>query len=191
VRPNRKGNWMSLNLEAFADCYPWPEWVDSYGIKCVHADRTSSRGFRWTDGLVLAPEPLEPITYGDPCPQHPTDGVCVAKDWYGARSGGHDARVTLIVGWASTDVYGEDWSKVRVGRAWVADCWDIPLMARSGYLVGAYLRGADLRGAVLRGANLVGANLRRADLRGAVLVGAVLRGAVLPEGFALPEGVIV
>ncbi len=147
-----------------------------YGLKAVHADFESSRGFVWPFPGGTAISPKRP-KIGDPCPSFEGDGLCVAKDAAGARQGGHKLSTVLLVSYGRW--YGADDCKVRVGRADVIAVFDVPKLARGGDLRGADLRGADLRGADLRGADLRGANLRGAYLRGADLRGAYLRGANL------------
>ena len=165
-----------------------PEGCDEWGIRSVHADLRSSRGFRWPwpGQWAEAPGPIH--EHGDPCPRDVGDGICVAFDYAGMASGQVSARTILLCAWATGDVLARDEHKVRLRRALVVDVLDGEVMARADLrgadlrgadLARANLRGADLRGADLGGANLVGANLGGADLRGADLRGANLRGANL------------
>jgi hypothetical protein len=152
-----------------------PDGCDIWGMRSVHPDFTSSRGFRWPfpGGVAEAPGPVI-HTYHGACPQSEGDGICTAITAYGMASGGIPAITVLITAHAAADVLGADEIKVRVRRATVVEIVDLPGMARAGKLSGANLCGADLGGAYLRGANLYGANLRGADLRGANLGGADL-----------------
>ncbi len=151
--------------------------------RVVRPDFTSFRGFTWPfpGGTVETPGPF---TLGDACPSAPGDGVCLAKTWQGAASGGIPASTVLIVEYDDADVLGEDENKLRVSRCVVTDVLDVRAMIRGGWFAGAdlshaYLRGADLRYADLRGADLRYADLRYADLRGADLRYADWRGAAL------------
>ncbi len=143
--------------------------------RVVHVDFTSSRNFTWPfpGGTVETPGPY---TYGAACPSAPGDGVCLAKTWRGAASGGIPAHLALIVEYDNADVLGEDEHKLRVSRCVVKDVLDLHAMIRGGWFAGADLSGADLRRA-----DLHGADLRRADLHGAHLHGAHLPGANLRD----------
>ena len=162
-----------------------------WGVRTVHPDLRSSRGYRWRWGWNEASGPFE--GHKGPCPLTAGDGICVAKNWEGMASGGIPASTLLLTGYLPDDVLGEDHNKVRVRRAFVVDIVDgVPLISKYGEradlrgadlwgadLRNANLRGADLRNANLRGANLRNANLRNADLRGAGLGNANLRNANL------------
>ena len=76
-------------------------------------------------------------------------------------------------------VHDDDGGKLRFGRAYVIDVFDLPGLIRAGHFAGADLTGVDLTGANLTGANLDGANLDGAILYGANLYGADLRGAYI------------
>jgi hypothetical protein len=171
--------------------------------RSVHPDLRSSHGYRWpwpgNEAVAPLPDGQDFTRNGDPCPSFPGDGLCLAKTWKGAASGGIPAITCLLVTFDDGDVLAEDNDKLRVSRCVVEDVFDAPALLRAGfggganlrdaYLRGAnlrgvnlrdaYLRGANLRGANLEGANLEGVNLRDADLRGANLEGANLRGADL------------
>ena len=152
--------------------------------RAVHPDLRSSRGFRWPwpGNEAVAPLPAgREFTHGDPCPQFEGDGLCLAKTWQGAASGGIPAITCLLVEFDDGDVLGEDDDKLRVSRCRVVDVFDAPALIRDGWCAGANLCGADLRGANLRDANLWDANLWDANLRGANLRGANLRGADLGD----------
>ena len=157
-----------------------PEGCDTWGMRSVRPDFTSSHGFRWPfpGGVAEAPGPVIHTNRGA-CPQSEGDGICTAITAYGMASGDIPAITVLITAHAAADVLGADEIKVRVRRATVVEIVDLPGMARAGRLSGANLYGADLRGADLRWANLRRADLREADLRGANLYGADLRRADL------------
>ncbi len=157
-----------------------PDGCDTWGMRSVHPDFTSSRGFRWPfpGGVAEAPGPVI-HTNRDACPQSEGDGICTALTAQGMAPGGIPAHTVLITAHAASDVLGGDETKVRLRRASVVEVVDLPGMARAAKLSGADLYGADLYWADLGGADLGGANLRRADLRGANLGGANLGGADL------------
>ena len=159
------------------------------GWRAVHPDLRSRDGYRYPFPGQWADAGGPILGHTDACPRAAGDGLCVAKTWRGAASGGIPATTVLLVGYDQADVYGEDDNKVRVGAMLVLDVVDVAAMARRGHLGGANLGGADLGGADLwgadlwgadlGGANLGGANLRVADLRVANLGGANLGGANL------------
>ena len=157
-----------------------PDGCDIWGMRSVHPDFTSSRGFRWPfpGGVAEAPGPIIASNRGA-CPESDGDGICTALTAQGMASGGIPAHTVLITAHAAADVLGADEIKVRVRRATVVEVVDLPGMARAGKLSRADLRGADLYGADLRGAYLYGADLGGADLGGANLGGAHLGGANL------------
>jgi hypothetical protein len=103
-------------------------------------------------------------------------GLHVAKTFYGASRGGHDANRVLIVGYRPESIVAQDEHKIRCSALYVACRLDLTALIRSGHL-----RGADLWKANLREANLRKANLRKANLRGANLQEANLRGANLQK----------
>ena len=165
--------------------------------RAVHPDLRSSRGFRWpfpgNEAVAPLPDGAE-FTRGGPCPKFEGDGLCLAKTWRGAASGGIPAITCLLVEFDEADVLGENDDKLRVSRCRVVDVFDAARLVRDGWCADADLRGADLRGADLwaadlRGADLWGADLWGVDLRGVDLRGANLRGArangrtVWPDGF--------
>ena len=149
------------------------------GWRAVHPDLRSRDGFRYPFPGQWADAGGPILDHNDACPRQAGDGLCVAKTWRGAASGGIPATTVLLVGYDQIDVYGEDDHKVRVGAMLVLDVVDVAAMARRGHLRSANLGGANLGGADLRGANLGGANLGGANLRGADLRGANLRSADL------------
>lgn len=118
--------------------------------RSVHPDLRSSRGFRWpfpgNEAVAPLPDGAE-FTHGNPCPQFPGDGLCLAKTWRGAASGGIPAITCLLVEYDEGDVLGEDADKLRVSRCRVVDVVDAPALVRAGWCTGANLRGANLWGA--------------------------------------------
>ena len=152
-----------------------------WGYKLVGVDLTTDdhQGgrFRYRPGEWA--EAPGPFTTGDPCPRTAGDGLCVARTFTGAGSGGArlGSSAMLVVGYDPADVLGSDGHKVRVRRLFVASGVVDPVRAIIG--PGAVLRYAVLRGAVLRYADLRGADLRDADLSDADLSGADLSGAYL------------
>ena len=197
-----------LDLLRHTDSYEWPDLPEGhvYGWRSIRPDHHSRDGFRWPwpgqeavapdDGRDLSPDTAP----GDPCPSAELGGLCLAKTWVGARSGGVPATTNLLVAYRPVDVLGENADKLRVARCVVLDVIDLTgaNLARAN-LARADLGGADLGGANLGGANLYEANLARAnltranlaraylaradlygaDLYGAYLTGANLRGAYL------------
>ena len=178
------------------------------GWRAVHPDLRSRDGYRYPFPGQWADAGGPILGHTDACPRAAGDGLCVAKTWRGAASGGIPATTVLLVGYDQADVYGEDDNKVRVGAMLVLDVVDVAAMARRGHLGGANLGGADLGGADLWGADLWGADLRGANLRYANLWGANLGAAnlraaglwdasanrltVWPDGFdPIAAGVIV
>lgn len=122
-----------------------PDGCDIWGMRSVHPDFTSSRGFRWPfpGGVAEAPGPVITANKGA-CPQSEGDGICTAITAWGMASGGIPAITVLITAHAAADVLGDDEIKVRVRRATVVEVVDLPGMARAGKLSGADLRGANL-----------------------------------------------
>ena len=155
------------------------------GWRAVYPDLRSRDGFRYPFPGQWADAGGPILDHDDACPRQAGDGLCVAKTWRGAASGGIPAATVLLVGYSDADVYGEDDHKVRVGAMLVLDVVDVAAMARR-----ADLRGANLWGANLWGADLRGADLRGADLRGADLWGANLWGASASKFTAWPTGFI-
>ncbi len=166
-----------------------------WGWRYVKPDFTSSRNYRWPfpGQWAEAQGPFQ--AHRGACPQGVGDGICIARSFRGAASGGYNSRSILIVGWLPEDLLGEEPDKVRVKRAFVLELIDLVSLLgpgadlrsavlrsadlRSAVLRSADLRSADLSGADLRSADLSGADLRSADLRSADLSGAVLRSADL------------
>lgn len=161
---------------------------DLAGVECRLAFRSSTvdgrsrNGFRWPSsgwtGRVEA---------------DPSDVDC-SYGLHAAGSGGHGSCMGLGAGRRGelvavpVDEIVHDADKLRFGRAYVVDVFDLPGLIRAGHFAGAYLRGADLGGADLRavdltGANLTGANLTGANLSWATLAGATLAGAYLRRAY--------
>ena len=149
------------------------------GWRAVHPDLRSRGGFRYPFPGQWADAGGPILDHDDACPRAAGDGLCVAKTWRGAASGGIPATTVLLVGYDQADVYGEDDHKVRVGAMLVLGVVDVAAMARRGHLRYADLGGANLWGANLGDANLWGANLRYANLGDADLGGANLGDANL------------
>jgi hypothetical protein len=172
--------------------YRWPfpgSWAESTGIP-GYAVAGSFKYWPLTDGSgAIFPPPRGPLddaatywTTDDECPVLTGDGVCLAKTWAGAASGGTSAGtgVVLLCSYDPKDVLGQSDDKLRVRRAFVLDVLDPLNVLRPG----ANLRGADFRGANLPSfdfgnTDLCRARFEHADLRGATLFGADLSGARL------------
>ena len=188
---------------------PVPDEPLTLGWRTVHPDLRSTRGYRYPHPGGWATCTGNHLTAGDPCPSFNGDGLCVAKTWAGAASGGIPAHAALLVAYRPGDVLGEDADKVRVRSMLVLDVFNPARLLREGMgagadltradltradltranltranLTGANLPGANLSGADLTGANLTGANLPGADLTGADLTGANLTGANLTRAYA-------
>lgn len=143
--------------------------------RVVHPDFTSSHGYRWPFPGQWASVPEAKFSTGRVCPSFAGDGLCLAKSWGGAASGGISSPVALICGYYNADVLGQDYDKLRVRRALVLDVVSTPnVLARAGNanLYGASLGNADLRSANLYGANLYGANLGLAQGNGGTILAA-------------------
>ena len=154
--------------------------------KAVRPDLRTSNGYRWPwPGSEAVADPGERgfTRGGNGCPAFPGDGLCLAKTWAGAASGGIPAITCLLVTYDPADVLAETDDKLRVTRCRVTDVYDAPALIRAGFCAGADLRGADLGGADLGGADLGGAYLGGAYLRGADLRGADLGGAYLGAAY--------
>ena len=150
------------------------------GWKIVRPDFTTRNGYRWPfPGKWAECPPGTKFTTIDSCPTFEGDGLCVAKTWRGAASGGYPAVTALLLAYHQADVLGEDPNKLRVKRALVVDVYDPQALIRDGWCTGANLARANLARANLAGANLAGANLAWANLAGANLAGANLAGAYL------------
>ena len=150
--------------------------------RAVHPDLRSSNGFRWPFPGKKAVAPLpdgKQFSRGNPCPEFVGDGLCLAKTWAGAASGGIPAITCLEVTYKPEHVLGEDGDKVRVSECRVVEVFDAPGLIRDGWMAGANFSRADLYGANLSRANFTGADLYGADLSGANLSGANLSGADL------------
>ena len=155
-----------------------PEECDTWGWKTVRPDLRTRDGFRWPwpGGVVTDPHATPG---GSTCPSGETGGFSIAKNWHGARAGGHGGSTILLLAYVLGDVLAEDACALRVAAAHVADVIDVHRLVRSE-CAGAYLAGADLAGADLTGADLVGAYLAGADLTRTSLRRANLTDAYLP-----------
>ena len=158
------------------------------GWRSIRPDLRSRDEFRWPwpGGWAEAPDDGRDLTTNHPdkaCPSETLGGLCLAKTWKGARSGGVPAHIGLVVAYHPDDVLGEDAHKLRVRRCLVLDVVDVCAHIRAGHCTGANLTGADLTGANLGGAYLGGANLGGAYLGGAYLGGADLDGANLTRAY--------
>ena len=165
-------------LDLLGDRLPTPPEGMVLGWRSIRPDLRSRDGFRWPwpGGWAEAPD--------EACPSGELGGLCLAKTWSGARSGGARSRgvpahIGLVVAYHPDDVLGEDAHKLRVRRCLVLDVVDVCAHIRAGHCTGANLTRADLTGANLGGAYLGGANLGGADLDGANLTRANLTGADL------------
>lgn len=139
-----------------------PDGCDTWGMRSVHPDLRSSRGFRWPFPGNWAECDFNLLTeHLGGCPQQAGDGLCVADTYAGMASGGIPASVLLLCAYSSHDVLGHETGKSRVARVSVVDLID------GAQLVRAYGSHADLSGAYLTGADLAGANLTGANLAGA------------------------
>lgn len=172
-----------------------PEGFDSWGIKAVHPDLTTTRNFRWAmpGGVNVSNDHLV-ADNRKACPKVPGDGLCVATTWRGMASGGIPARTLLLVAYREADVVGRDEpaGKLRIGAevATVALIDGERFLREHGKgldLQYANLQYANLQGAYLQGAGLRGAKLQGAKLQGANLRGANLQGGKPPAGWRLTE----
>jgi PPE-repeat protein len=152
------------------------------GWRTCHRDLRSRDGYRWPWPGGWATDTRKGVDLKkttaphNACPSDTLGGVCIAKTFGGAASGGIPAGTILVTAHFPKDVLGEESDKLRVKRALVLDVVDLVSALR-----GAYLGGANLGGANLGGANLGGANLGDANLRGANLGDANLGGANLGD----------
>ena len=138
--------------------------------RVVNPDFTSSRGFRWPfpGGWAEASAP-DPANTGA-CPEREGDGICLARTWVGAASGGTPARTILICGYRPEDVLGAEPDKIRVRRAYVLEVLSAETLLR----------------------NATGADLSRASLYGADLYGATGNTFTsLPSGYTVRDGLVV
>ena len=173
-------------LDVLTEGRELPEGCDTWAIRTVRPDGSSSHQFVWplTAGWVGAPGPIA-VDNTRPCPDEPGDGICVARSWVGMASAGVPAHTLLLCAVNSADVLGEVYDKLRARRVYVVAVIDGERLlrehGRDANLRGASLNGANLRCAILHGAYLRHADLSDADLRGADLHDANLRGANLSD----------
>lgn len=145
-----------LDVLAHTESYVWPALPDGhvYGWRTIRPDHYSRDGYRWPwpEQTAVAPDDgrdLSPATAPDvPCPSETLGGLCLAKTWHGAASGGVPAMTCLLVAYRPDHVLGRDDDKVRVAQCAVLDVIDVTR--------------PDLWGANLRDANLWDAD-RSAD----------------------------
>ncbi|MGH2664162.1 MAG: pentapeptide repeat-containing protein, partial [Actinomycetota bacterium] len=125
--------------------------------KAVRPDLKTRNGYQWPGLGRWATVPADRIKTSNktPCPIQDGDGLCLAKNFQGARLSGIPARTVLVCGYRQEDVLGEDSDKLRVSRAFVVELLDGESVIKQAGR--AYLRGADLGGAYLGGAYLGGA----------------------------------
>jgi hypothetical protein len=171
--------WSDPSTDAIRPPDQYPEMRLAWRV--VKPDFTSRNGYRWAfPGNWSEPNPTpHQMTTGDACPTFDGDGLCLAKTFAGAGSGGITASTVLICGYMPAEILGEDENKLRVRRAFVVDVVDIQRLLVEGAGASADLRSADLYSANLRSANLRSANLYSADLRSANLRSADLYSADL------------
>ena len=153
--------------------------------KVVRPDGRTFGDFRWPfKGVVKASARAIEKDNTGPCPSRAGDGLCLAKTWAGAASGGIPAVTGLAIAYRKADVLGSSADKLRVKACHVLGVLDLQRLIRErraekANLSGANLSRADLSGANLPGANLSWVSLSRAHLPGANLLGAKLYGAGL------------
>ena len=126
------------------------------GWRNTHPDLRSRDGFRWAfpGEWTYTPDDGRDTSRNHPgqaCPSDTLGGLCLARTWQGAHSGGITSAVCLVVAYQQRAVLGGDDHKSRVAAALTLDVVDVT----------ALIREHDLTGA-----NLTGANLTRADLTG-------------------------
>ena len=168
-----------------------PDGFDSWGLKSVHPDLRTTRGYRWpAPGDIAECDPGRIIDINtDACPAQVGDGLCVATSWRGMASGSIPARTLLLVAYTCSDVLGRDEveGKLRCPRVAVVALVDGEWLLRETG-TRANLRHANLTGAHLTCANLTGANLTCANLTGANLTGAEWTALTSwPAGFSPEE----
>lgn len=150
-----------------------PDGYDRWGIKSVHPDLRTYKGYQWPfPGGVAHAQDVDPDNTGA-FPGRPGDGLCVATTWQGMASGGIPARTLLLVAYRGADILGrdEEEGKLRCREVAVVAVVDGERLLRQEG-AGANLYRADLSGAHLRWAYLTGAYLAGANLSGAHLSGA-------------------
>ena len=184
-----------------------PPGCDTWAIRSVHTDLTSSRDYRYPfpGKWAKAAGPFDSDNDLG-CPSFTGDGICAATNWRGMASGGIPATTLLLVAYnKAKDFLGQESNgeKVRLRRMRIVELIDgAKLLRLSGKsanltradltranltradltradLTRADLTRANLTRADLTRANLTRANLTRANLTGANLYGADLYGANL------------
>ena len=127
------------------------------GWRNTRFDLMSRGGFQWgwPGQWTEAPDDGRDLTADHPytaCPSSELGGLCLAKTWEGALSGGVSSLACLVVAFDPADVLGQDRHKLRVRRALTLTVIDMEQIRSN-------LDGANLVGARLDGANLDGADL--------------------------------
>ena len=161
---------------------------DLAGVECRLAFRSSAvdgrsrNGFRWPSSGWTGRVEADP------------SNLACSRGLHAAGSGGlrscmrfgSGRRGELVA--VPVDEIVHDADKLRFGRAYVVDVFDLPGLIRAGHFAGANLTGVDLRGAYLYGANIYGAYLYGANLYGANLYEVNLRGATADHRTVWPDG---
>ena len=76
----------------------------SWGWKAVEADLTARNGFRYKVGAWAVAANPDKSNKG-PCPEGDDgDGLCIARNFYGAAQGGRSCRTILICAYLSEEV---------------------------------------------------------------------------------------
>lgn len=166
-------------LDKITKNYKLPEGYTAWGIRSVHPDLTSSRGYRWAfpGNIATAPGPLHTSNTGG-CPDRAGDGICLATTWKDMASGGISAITILLCAYVGEPLGSESYGKTRHESVLVVDVIDGARLVRERG-VNANLSYADLHSANLSHANLHNADLYSANLRNADLSNADLRYANL------------
>lgn len=150
--------------------------METLGWKITRVEGTTSFGFQWpVEGEVVATN-VDPRNTG-PCPWHEEDGLCIARTFGGATSGGISLANAqgLWLSYDEKDILGQTDSKIRVSKCRVLGRFD-PIAAIRRGAVGADLSTAnlsfadlsycDLRNVDFRYTNLYHTDLSHSDLRG-------------------------
>src|SRR6185312_5610473 len=101
--------------------------------KVVRPDGRTRNDFQWKfSGVMSVPKISIVRTNKGPCPERDGDGICLAKTWRGAASGGIAAITGLAIAYRPRDVLGEDAEKLRVSRCKVLAPIDLHRHIREG-----------------------------------------------------------
>src|SRR5882672_12526207 len=100
--------------------------------KIVRPDGRTYQDFQWPfKGRVVADPQQQPFTTGD-CPAFPGDGLCLAKTWRGAASGGYTAITGLAIEYDMKHLLGGMSSdKYRVSQCNVLGVFDVQRLLRA------------------------------------------------------------